>query len=101
MSARITSAFQIYHKFLWIVFAVFAIRVAVRLYSGSGHLGEWLFVLFRPCSEHCRWQGHSILTEFRSPFAFRYIWHFFAIVTFGQGKSTLSHGSVRACTMTT
>jgi hypothetical protein len=38
MSARVTSAFQIYHKLLWIVFAAFAIRVAVRLYSGSEDL---------------------------------------------------------------
>src|SRR5262249_49155199 len=30
-----TSTFQFYHKLLWIVFAAFAIRVAVRLYVGS------------------------------------------------------------------
>ena len=58
MSARMTSAFQIYHKLLWYI-------PALRT------LGEWLFVLFRPRSKHCRSHGHSILTEFRSPFAFR------------------------------
>ena len=30
-----TNTFQFYHKLLWIVFAAFAIRVAVRLYFGS------------------------------------------------------------------
>ena len=78
-----TNRFQFYHKLLWIVFAAFAIRVAVRLYVGSEDFwvnGYSFFFGLAQAIAAGNGIGFSESTAFRVPLYPAFL----ALVTFGH-----------------
>jgi 4-amino-4-deoxy-L-arabinose transferase-like glycosyltransferase len=86
MSARTsTSAFQIYHKLLWIVLAAFVMRVAARLYFGSEDFWtngySFFFDLARSIAAG---KGIAFAEESSTSFRVPIYPAFLAMVTFGH-----------------